>query len=223
VLRGLWALRRAERCGWGDALRALAIWFALSWVDTLAVVRGLFSGQAAFLRTPKQKEGGNRLWPAIRSSAIESLLAILAVVGAIVMLLAAPALATVILAIMLLFEAWIFGSAPWASLAAEGIQLTPHRRIYLRSAQNTGDRPERPSRAAIIPGALAVVVAVVLAYGLLNAPPQTAPSGQADLPRIGTITQKKLPQTGPAPTPTVTPAPSPTATPSESATATASP
>src|SRR5207249_10809958 len=37
VLRGLWALRRAERCSWGDALRALAIWFALSWVDTLAV------------------------------------------------------------------------------------------------------------------------------------------------------------------------------------------
>src|SRR6266480_2132269 len=208
VLRGLWALRRAERCSWGDALRALAIWFALSWVDTLAVVRGLLSGQAAFLRTPKQKEGGNRLWPAIRSSAIESLLAILALVGAVVMLLAAPALATVILAVMLLFEAWIFGSAPWASLAAEGIQLTPQRRIYLRSAQNTGDRPERPSRAAIIPGALAVVVAVVLAYGLLNAP-HTTPSGQADLPRIGTITQKKLPQTVPAPTPApATPSPS---------------
>jgi len=81
------------------------------------------------------------LWPAIRSSAVESLLAILAVVGAIVMLLTAPALATIILAVMLLFEAWIFGSAPWASLAAEGIQLTPQRRIYLRSAQNTGDRP----------------------------------------------------------------------------------
>src|SRR5881296_181857 len=220
VLRGLWALRRAERCSWGDALRALAIWFALSWVDTLAVVRGLLSGQAAFLRTPKQKEGGNRLWPAIRSSAIESLLAILAVVGAIVLLLAAPALATVILAIMLLFEAWIFGSAPWASLAAEGIQLTRQRRIYLRSAQNTGDRPERPSRAAVIPGALAVVVAAVLAYGLLNAPPQTAPSGQADLPRIGSITAKQLPKTGPTPTPTATAAPSlsATATPSASAT-----
>src|SRR5213080_1341466 len=100
VLRGLWALRRAERCSWGDALRALAIWFALSWVDTLAVVRGLLSGQAAFLRTPKQKEGGNRLWPASRSSAIESLLAILAVVGAIVLLLAAPGPVTVILAIL---------------------------------------------------------------------------------------------------------------------------
>ena len=213
VLRGLWALRRAERCSWSDAFRALAIWFALSWVDTLAVVR-----------TPKQKEGGNRLWPAIRSSAIESLLAILALVGAVVMLLAAPALATVILAVMLLFEAWIFGSAPWASLAAEGIQLTPQRKIYLRSAQNTGDRPERPSRAAVIPGALAVVVAVVLAYGLLNAP-QTTPSGQADLPRIGSITNKQLPKTGPAPTPTPTASPSasPSATPSASATATTSP
>src|SRR2546421_3046504 len=170
VLRGLWALRRAEGSSWGDALRAMGIWFALSWVDTLAVVRGLISRRAAFLRTPKQREGGNRIWPAIRSSAMESLLAILALVGAVVMLITAPAIATAILAVMLLFEAWIFGSAPWASLAAEGVQLTPYRQIYGRSAQNTGDRPERPSRAGIVPGALAVVVAVVLAYGLLNAP-----------------------------------------------------
>src|SRR5438477_10904 len=91
VLRGLWALRRAERCSWGDALHALGIWFALSWVVTLAVVRGLLSREAAFLRTPKQKATGNRLWPAVRSSAVESTLALLALVGAIVMLLAAPA------------------------------------------------------------------------------------------------------------------------------------
>jgi len=225
-------LRRAERCRWGDAFRALGIWFALSWVDTLAVVRGLLSAQAAFLRTPKQKEGGNRVWPAIRSSAIESVLAILALVGAVVMLITAPAVATAILAVMLLFEAWIFGSAPWASFAAEGIQLTPYRQIYGRSAQNTGERPERPSRAAIIPGALAVVVAGVLAYGLLNAPVER-PTGQADLPTIGSITQKQLPVTGPAPTPTAsstptttpsaTPSPSATSTPSASASATSSP
>src|SRR5439155_1425783 len=81
VLRGLWALRRAERCSWGDALHALGIWFALSWVVTLAVVRGLLSRQAAFLRTPKQKATRNRLWPAVRSSAVESTLALLAPVG----------------------------------------------------------------------------------------------------------------------------------------------
>jgi hypothetical protein len=210
VLRGLWALRRAERCSWGDAFRALGIWFALSWVVTLAVVRGLLSQEAAFLRTPKQKEGGNRIWPAVRSSAVESTLAMLAMVGAIVILIAAPAISTVILALMLLFEAWVFGSAPWASFAAEGIHLTPFRRIYGRSAQNTGDRPDPSTRAAaLIPGALAIVVAGVLAYGLLNAPPESAPPGQADLPTIGTVTQRKLPVTGPAPTPTPTPTPSP--------------
>jgi len=148
------------------------------------------------------------------------LLAILALVGAVVMLITAPAIATAILAVMLLFEAWIFGSAPWASLAAEGVQLTPYRQIYGRSAQNTGDRPERPSRAGIVPGALAVVVAVVLAYGLLNAPVERPPSAQSDLPTIGKITQKQLPLTGP--TPTATPTPTTSATPSSSASATPS-
>src|SRR5205823_14745311 len=160
--------------------RAMGIWFALSWVDTLAVLRGVFSGRAAFLRTPKQREGGNRIWPAIRSSAMESLLAALAILGAIVMLLAAPAIATAILAVMLLFEAWIFGSAAWASFAAEGIQLTPYRQIYGLSAQNTGERPDASTRAAaLIPGALALVVIGVLAYGLLNAPPESGPPRQA--------------------------------------------
>src|SRR5207248_6058705 len=81
-------------------------------------------------------------WSSDVCSSDLSTLALLALVGAIVMLLAAPAVPTAILALMLLFEAWIFGSAPWASFAAEGIQLTPFRRIYGRSAQNTGERSE---------------------------------------------------------------------------------
>ncbi len=133
------------------------------------------------------------------------------------MLLAAPAIQTAILALMLLFEAWIFGSAPWASFAAEGIQLTPFRRTYGRSAQNTGERPDVSTRAAaLIPGALALVVTGVLAYGLLNAPPESGPPRQADLPTIGTITQRQLPATGPAPTPTTTSTPTPASTPSPS-------
>jgi cellulose synthase/poly-beta-1,6-N-acetylglucosamine synthase-like glycosyltransferase len=218
VLRGLWALRRAERCSWGDAFRAMGIWFALSWVDALAVVRGLWSGRAAFLRTPKQKADGHRLWPAIRSSAFESLVAALTILGAIVMLIAAPAIATGILAIMLLFEGWVFASAPWASFSAEGIHLTPFRRIYRESAQNTGERPERFRGTDLIPAALAVAVAVVLAYGLLNAPTQTqAPTAQ--LPTIGTITHT-LPSTGPSATPSPTPSPAPSPTPSPSSTVT---
>jgi cellulose synthase/poly-beta-1,6-N-acetylglucosamine synthase-like glycosyltransferase len=211
VLRGLWALRRAEQCSWSDALRAMGIWFALSWVDALAAVRGLWSGRAAFLRTPKQKEAGRRLWPAIRSSAFESLVASLAILGAIVMLIAAPAIATGILAIMLLFEGWVFASASWASFAAEGIHLTPFRRIYRESAQNTGERPERVRGTDLIPAALAVAVAIVLGYGLLNAPTET-PAPTAQLPSIGTITHT-LPSTGPSPTPSPPPSPSSTVTP----------
>ena len=213
VLRGLWALRRAEHCSWGDAVRALGIWFALSWVDTLAVVRGLWSGRAAFLRTPKQREGGNRLWPAIRSSAFESLVAVLAIVGAVIMLIAAPAIATAILAIMLLFEGWIFASAPWASFAAEGIQLTPFRRIYRESAQSTGERPERTRGTDLIPAALAAAVAIVLAYGLLNAPTESS-LPPAQLPTFG----QTLPRTAPTPAPTATPAATPAPTPTPTST-----
>jgi cellulose synthase/poly-beta-1,6-N-acetylglucosamine synthase-like glycosyltransferase len=221
VLRGLWALRRAERCSWGDAFRAMGIWFALSWVDALAAVRGLWSGRGAFLRTPKQKEGGRRLWPAIRSSAFESLVAAATIVGAIVMLIAAPAIATGILAIMLLFEGWVFASAPWASFAAEGIHLTPFRQIYRESAQNTGERPERVRGTDLIPAALAVALAIVLAYGLLNAPTETqAPTAQ--LPTIGNITHT-LPSTGPSASPAPTPSPAPSATPSATPTPTATP
>jgi len=143
-----------------------------------------------------------------------------------VMLLAAPAVPTAILALMLLFEAWIFGSAPWASFAAEGIQLTPFRRIYGRSAQNTGERPDVATRAAaLIPGALALVVIGVLAYGLLNAPPESGPPRQADLPTIGSITQRQLPATGPAPTPSAasTPTAAPTPSPSRPPSPTPSP
>ena len=218
VLRGLWALRRAERCSWGEAFRAMGIWFALSWVDALAAVRGLWSGRAAFLRTPKQKEGGRRLWPAIRSSAFESLVAALAILGAAIMLIAAPAIATAILAVMLVFQAWVFASAPWASFAAEGIQLTPFRQIYRQSAQNTGDRPERFRGTDLIPAGLAVAVAFVLAYGLLNAPTQTA-APSAQLPTIGSITHT-LPSTGPSATPTASPTPTPAPTPSATVTPT---
>jgi cellulose synthase/poly-beta-1,6-N-acetylglucosamine synthase-like glycosyltransferase len=218
VLRGLWALRRAERCSWGDALRAMRIWFALSWVDARAALRGLWSERAAFLRTPKQKEGGRRLWPAIRSSAFESLVAALAILGAIVMLIAAPSIATAILSIMLLFEGWVFASAPWASFAAEGIHLTPFRRIYRESAQSTGERPERVRGTDLIPAALAVAVAIVLAYGLINAPTQTAPP-VPQLPTIGNITHT-VPSSSPSPPPTASPSPSPTPSLSPSATVT---
>src|ERR1017187_3966129 len=86
ILRALWALRRTTHCTWGDAVRALRVWFALSWVVALACVRGLVKQGAAFLRTPKVMEGSGTIWRALRQSLAESFIALIAVlaVGAMV-------------------------------------------------------------------------------------------------------------------------------------------
>src|SRR5438067_6022590 len=77
LLRALWGLRATTRCSLPDAVRALGIWFALSWVVTLACIRGLVRPQAAFLRTPKQKEGVGTLAQALNSCKVETALAAL--------------------------------------------------------------------------------------------------------------------------------------------------
>jgi len=231
VLRALWAMRTAVRCTWGDGIRAMAVWFALSWVDTLAVVRGLASNRAAFLRTPKRKEGGSHLWPALRSSSMETMLALLAVAAAIIMLVRAPGFATAILAFLLLFEAAIFGAAPWASLAAEGIQLTPFRQVYRRSPQNTGERPVSVRNAAAVPVALAAGAAVALGIMLLNVmPAPVSNNAPADLPKLGNVAQNAktaapsvAPSATPSASPSASPSPSPSVSPSSSATALPSP
>lgn len=210
VARALWALRRTSGCTWGDAARALRCWFAMSWVVALACARGLVTSSAVFLRTPKRRSDESSLLRAIVSSRAETLLAAAAGAGTVVMIARAPSWTTVALGILLLFQGWLYTSAPWASMAAEGITLTPTRRAYLESSQNTGDRPAR-SPAAVAIGTTAVLVAAGAAIAALVAtspstsqPPFT--TGPSDLPRIGAL----------APNATSTPAPSPSAAPSAS-------
>jgi cellulose synthase/poly-beta-1,6-N-acetylglucosamine synthase-like glycosyltransferase len=219
IVRALWALRRAEHISLPDAFRALGIWFSLGWVDTLAVAHGFFSGKATFLRTPKVSAGGSRLVPAIRASAFEGLFGTVAFIGAIAMVLFAPALATGVLALMLLLEAWVFGSAPWASLAAESIHITPYRRLFLRSSQNTGERPSALGGASVIPGVLAVAAVGALGYGLVTAPTQPP----APNPNIAPLTNPTPVPPRPTPRPTLTPTPTPRLTPTPTRTPTPSP
>ena len=216
VMRALWAMRRAERCPFPDALRAMAVWFALSWVDALAAVRGLINPRAAFLRTPKRREGEGGLYAALRSSSMESLLAAAALAGALAMIVRAPSIATGVLAVMLLFEAMVFASAPWASLAAEGIRITPERRIYLRSPQATGDRPATREHVWAAPLAMAATLLLILAFTVLAAPRAGPQPAQPALPQIGSALGQH---------PAALPIPSirPTGLPRGSASATASP
>lgn len=222
MLRAIWALRRACHASTRDAINALRVWFALSWVVTLACVRGLLQKHAEFLRTAKSKDGRSLL-SAMRSSRAETLLTIAGVAGAAAMLVRSPSAATIVLALLLVFEAFVYSNAPWASLAAEGIILTPERRAYARSPQNTGDRPER-SRPVALPLALTGLAAAAVVGALVIAAPSTnAPFGgpQTDLPSIGKI----VPDLKLGPLPDVTPSPSasPSATPSAQPSPSASP
>jgi len=216
LLRALWAMRLTTGCTWGDATRALRVWFALSWVVTLACLRGLIRRQAEFLRTPKHKDDA-RLWQALRAARAETLLAVAALAGAAAMVLRAPSYATAILGALLLFEGMVYASAPAAAVAAEGVTLTPERRAWRASPQNTGDRPER--RGAIVGATVAIAAAGAVAIGLLvlASPSDQAPfggSGGANLPSIGSLTN---------PTPSASPSPSPSATPEVTPSASATP
>ena len=236
LVRAMWAMRKATGCTVGDALQALRVWFALSWVVTLACVRGLISSHAEFLRTPKHKAGAAIL-NALRSSSMESVIALAAVAGAVAMFVRAPGFATGLLGGLLLFEGLVYASAPMASIAAESVRMTPERRAWMTSPQNTGDRPSR-RRNAVIGGGMALVAAGVAAAVValvVNSPPDNAPftrGGGGNLPSIGptpstapagqaasqppaTASPSATPST-PSPTPTATP----TATPTPAASAT---
>ena len=211
--RALWAMRRTSGCSWRDAVSALRIWFALSWVVTLACLRGLVRAQADFLRTPKHKEGA-ALLHALRSSSAETLIALAAAAAAIAMMVRSLSLATGLLGGLLLFEAAIYASAPLASLAAERVRLTPERRAWMASPQNTGDRP--PVRRGAIVGAslgLAGAAAAVAAALVVSSPPDTAPFGNGgNLPSIGSVAPGS--QSSPSPTAAATPSALPSSPPS---------
>ena len=171
LLRATWAIKAIEHCSWGDAIRALRVWFALSWAVAMACVAGLVREGATFIRTPKHKDGQATILTALSSSKAETGLGAAAVVAAIAMLVVAHNIPFLILGMMLFFEAGLYFSAPWAAAAAEGIALTPFREIQRRSAQNTGDRPFFARRAAAVPTGAAIGVGAVLAAGLLAASP----------------------------------------------------
>jgi len=209
MMRALWALSRTTGCSRRDAMNALRCWFAMSWVVALACARGLVTSRAVFLRTPKRRSDESSLLRAIMSSRTETLLAALGGAGTVVMIAAAPSWTTVALGILLLFQAWLYTSAPWASMAAEGITLTPARRAYLASSQNTGDRPARnPVAVGLAASAALVAVGGAIAALVASSPSVSQPPftrGPSDLPRIGALAPGSKSMPAPAsPTPQTT-------------------
>jgi len=227
LLRAVWAMKLKTRCTWRDAIAGLQVWFALSWVVTLACVRGLLRFQTAFLRTPKQKDGEATALQVVKSAQVELLLAAAGFAAAIAMLLRAPSFSTAALSFLLIFQAGIYANAPWASAAAEGIHLTPLRRAYRNSAQSTGAWPAYGHSALAVPAAVAAAGLVLwlitsLATTAITppepsnaAPPAPAPSASPSPSSTPSASPSPSPSPSPQPSPSLSAPPSPAPTPSK--------
>ena len=212
LLRAVWAMKLTTRCTWRDAVAGLQVWFALSWVVTLACVRGALRFRTTFLRTPKIKEGDRSLLAAFRAAQMETLIAGAGFVGAIAMVVRAPSISTLAIGVLLMFQAIVYANATWAGASAEGIHLTPLRRAYKYSAQSTGARPGRGVDSLAMPAAAGAIALVVMALISLTAPP-APPEPQAPLPAAPAATR---PSPSPSASPAASPSPSASAQPSSS-------
>jgi hypothetical protein len=130
------------------------------------------------------------------------------------MVIRAPSFPTLAIAVLLLFQAFVYANAAWAGAAAEGIHITPLRRAYRNSAQSTGIRPSIGAETLAIPTAL--VLAGLLTFLLVSLAAPTPPSPPENpLPNV---------LAGPAkPSPSATPTPPSSPVPSASPSASASP
>jgi hypothetical protein len=207
ILRAVWAIRATSGATRRDSFNALRVWFALSWIVALACLRGLATDRTAFLRTPKFKAKQARILRALWSSRTESLLAAAGCAGAIAMLVRAPSPPIAAIASLLLFQAFVYSNAPWASLAAEGIRMTPLREAFLRSSQSRGEWPERAQRVLAVPALAAIFAIVVLALTALKAP-TLQPQNDNPVPPLTSQAQPS-PSVQPSPSPSNPPSPSP--------------
>ena len=224
LLRAVWAMKLKTRCTWRDAIAGLQVWFALSWVVTLACLRGLLSFHTAFLRTPKIKESQASLLKAFRAAEMETLLAGAGIAAAIVMLVRAPSIPTAALALLLLFQAAVYANAPWAGASAEGIHLTPLRRAYRNSAQSTGARPGLGAESLALPATLGIVALVLIALITLAAPaPPPEPQTPAPAEQVPAAAPAASPSASPSPSPSPSGSPSPSSSASPAAKPTPSP
>ncbi len=220
VVRSQWGLRRTAGCSRRQAARAHLVWFALSWVVARACVSALVRRAGCFLRTPKTR--GARAWQrAVRASGAESALALGCVGGAAALGVRHANSLSAMLAALLVMQAGLYASAPLCGLWAEGIQLTPARRLYALSAQNSGDWPSAPravlrlGAAASLAAGTAVVASMAVAAPTVGTPLILAPSLVG--PTLGTVqihrgtASAATPRPTPAPTDPASPSPSPAA------------
>lgn len=160
LVRYLWGLRIAARVSLAEAIAALRVNLSLSWVVTLACVRGLVEKRGVFLRTPKF--AGSASIRELRVVWVETLLAIASAALAIgVFLVAGFSILTLTVDTLLVWSALIYGSATAFALADPKRPPAPLRE---KAARELGAAAlQSPPARGLAAGGVVIVVAALVA------------------------------------------------------------
>jgi cellulose synthase/poly-beta-1,6-N-acetylglucosamine synthase-like glycosyltransferase len=130
LTRATWALRSRTHITFKRAIFAFANWLSLSWTVALACLQGLTRSEGTFLRTPKVS-GFNRLRSAVRAARAESMLAVALLAADVALLVLTHP--SVLLIVLLAWQASVYLSSPAMSLLNQRSQLTPELERRARS------------------------------------------------------------------------------------------
>jgi cellulose synthase/poly-beta-1,6-N-acetylglucosamine synthase-like glycosyltransferase len=175
LLRFIWALRIRAKASLSEALDALTILLGLTWVVSLACLRGLASNTGVFLRTPKQGDQP-RFFDSIRIVKIELFLGMICVSAAILLFLFTQVSIDSALGIifgLLLWQAAIYLAAVrssfWSYFEHNPVSISRFKRAFRNVGHQVADMITEV-RAAILLGALIVGLSFLFFFGKENAP-----------------------------------------------------
>jgi cellulose synthase/poly-beta-1,6-N-acetylglucosamine synthase-like glycosyltransferase len=110
-----WTLHHWTSMSWRRAAKGMAISLSATWVTALAVIQGLTYREGVFWRTSKTGSSHRRVRTALRSSRVETVLA-LALYTAVGLMIALDHRPPIVLTIVMLVQATVYLCAPIAAL-----------------------------------------------------------------------------------------------------------
>ena len=163
VMRALWGLRQALKLSWRRAASALTLWFALTWVVTLACIQAVVQRAGVFLRTPKTQS--NVAWArALQVTSLETIVGSLCVLAGVASFIHYPSFLTVGLMLLCFSQAMIYLSAPSHSMMSiEGQTATQRAAAAAAQRREIQGTYANESRLGLQLGA---VVMALLIFGL---------------------------------------------------------
>jgi glycosyltransferase involved in cell wall biosynthesis len=143
VVRVLWTSRIAMRCTWRDAWGVMIGLLAVHWAVTRACVAGLYRRRQPFLRTPRSGAYVTFGY-ALRTTSVELTLMLCALATIPLLLWRDASVQSILLSVMLLWQAFILSAAPQLAIA----QAVHDRQLRRKNEQSSA---ETGPRAAVVP------------------------------------------------------------------------